>query len=48
MLGLLALASAILELTVALWCCCGVVVGSGSQNPKAVGGSVFFSFQRAG
>ena len=48
MLGLLALASAILELTVALRCCCGVVVGSGSQNPKAVGGSVFFSFQREG
>lgn len=46
MLGLLALASAILELTVALWCCYGVVVGSGSQNPKAVGGSVFFFFSK--
>ena len=46
-LGLLALASVILELTVALRCCGGAVVGSGSQNPKAVGDSVFF-FSKGG
>jgi hypothetical protein len=47
-LGLLALASAILELTVALRCCGGAVVGSGSQNPKALGGSIFFLFEGRG
>jgi hypothetical protein len=47
-LGLLALASAKLELMVALRCCCGAVVGSGSENPKAVGGSVFFLFKGPG